>query len=71
MQRGELVVTIAGAQAVADDAAAARDRVLRVLLKSLPPSQAASLAAELTGTRRNECYERALEIVGAGPRQPA
>jgi hypothetical protein len=40
------------------------DRTLKSLLKFHSPSQAASLAAEITGLRRNACYARALELAG-------
>ena len=66
LQRGEIVVIVAGAEKAVRDAAAETDRVLRVLLKSLPPSTAAALAAELTGARRNDCYDRALELARSG-----
>lgn len=66
MRRGEIVVIVAGSTQTAKADGAERDRVLGVLLKSLPPSQAASIAAELTGTRRNDCYARALEMSRRG-----
>jgi len=62
MQRGELVLVVAGAEPRADAADAGRDRVLLALLKALPPSRAAAVAAELTGAGRNDCYRRALEL---------
>jgi 16S rRNA (cytidine1402-2'-O)-methyltransferase len=61
-QRGEFVLVVAGAPAAADADAASRDRVLRALLAELPLSQAVKLAAEITGGRRNELYDRALEL---------
>ncbi len=59
MARGETVIVVQGApvDAVADDADA--DRILRILLAELPASQAAKLAAQLTGRARKELYERA------------
>jgi 16S rRNA (cytidine1402-2'-O)-methyltransferase len=62
MARGELVLVVQGAaaQVAADDAEA--ERVLRVLLAELPVSQAARLAAQLTGRARKELYERALRL---------
>ncbi len=54
--RGEFVLLVEGApQAQETDAAEAR-RVLDSLLEELPPSQAARLAARLTGRGRDELY---------------
>lgn len=61
MTRGELVVVVEG-QSRAPAAQDEMDRVLRVLLASLPASRAAGLAAELTGASRNACYRRALVL---------
>jgi 16S rRNA (cytidine1402-2'-O)-methyltransferase len=68
MTRGELGILVAGAPPASDDAAASHEaeRVLCVLLAELPVSQAARLAAELTGRSRSELYERALGIKGSG-----
>ena len=60
MTRGEIVLVVQGAAraASADDAEA--ERVLRILLEDLPVSQAARIAAQLTGRSRKELYDRAL-----------
>jgi 16S rRNA (cytidine1402-2'-O)-methyltransferase len=67
--RGEIVLVVAGApQAPADDErgadghGGALDRVLRILLTELPLKQAAHLAAQITETRGNEAYKRALHL---------
>ena len=63
MSRGEIVVVVEGARAPSAGTTAAEiDRVLRILLKTLPPSQAAAIAAELTGAGRNACYARAMSL---------
>ena len=59
-QQGEFVLVLApgGAPAPALDA----ERVLAALLGALPPSEAAKLAARITGAPRNQLYRRALEL---------
>ncbi|MCB1742095.1 MAG: 16S rRNA (cytidine(1402)-2'-O)-methyltransferase [Gammaproteobacteria bacterium] len=66
--RGEFVIVVEGARQDDDDRAlAALTRTLQVLLEELPPAQAASLAARLTGARRNHAYRLALSLTGHGP----
>jgi 16S rRNA (cytidine1402-2'-O)-methyltransferase len=68
MARGEIVIVVSGATiagaALEFDAAV----LLRALLRELSPSQAAKIAAHLTGGKRSELYEAALKI--SGPRDP-
>ena len=63
MARGELVIVVSGAPA-AGGAALELDAgsLLRALLQELPPSQAAKIAAHLTGSKRSELYDAALQI---------
>lgn len=61
-QRGEFVVIVSGATAEADRASDEAERVLRILLDVLPVSQAASVAAKITGARKNDLYEQALKL---------
>lgn len=63
---GEFVLLIGGA-AAATAAAPEVDRVLRVLLAELPLKQASSLAARLTGIKRNQAYQRALVLRAETP----
>jgi len=57
--KGEFTLVVAGCQAPVSGDEAELRRVLEVLLEELSPSQAASLAAAITGTRRNEAYRLA------------
>ena len=65
MQRGEIVIIVEGVTGTSDGAGRAElERVLAVLLAELPASQAAGLAAKLTGTSRNLAYQLALDLTG-------
>ncbi len=66
MSRGELAVVVEGAADPPPTATEEIDRVLGVLLSSMPASQAAGLAAELTGAPRNDCYRRAVALATGG-----
>lgn len=59
--RGEFVLMLAGAPVVSADQADVQS-TLKTLLAELPVKQAASLTAKLTGKRKNEIYEQALEL---------
>lgn len=61
-RRGEFVILVHGAAAAAS-AAADTDRLLGILLEALPVSQAATLAARISGGRKNDLYRRALELI--------
>ena len=62
MSRGEIVIVVQGVtgRQAADDEEA--ERVLRELVAELPASQAARLAARITGRARRQLYERAIAI---------
>ncbi len=62
MQRGEIVILVAGARADLDQEEDALERAVRTLLEYLPVSQAADAAAKLTGTSRNRAYKLALRL---------
>ena len=58
--RGEVVIVVGGAPAVAVDQAEAL-RVARLLAEELPAAQAAALAARITGASRREVYRWMLD----------
>ena len=66
MSRGELVIVVEGAARVVATAQPAIDvqRLLQALLEELPPAQAAKIAARVSGAKRSELYELALELTG-------
>ncbi len=62
-KKGEFVVLVQGAAArESTDLDAEAERVLLILLKDLPVKQAASLAANITGLKKNALYQFALEL---------
>ena len=60
--RGEFVIVIAGAEDRPDESVEKGRLVMDVLLTELSVSQAASLAARISGTRKKVLYEYGLEI---------
>lgn len=65
MARGEIVIVVSGGTPAASGSAEMNaDAVLRALLDELPPSQAAKIAARLTGGKRSELYDAALRLGG-------
>jgi 16S rRNA (cytidine1402-2'-O)-methyltransferase len=62
LQRGEMVIIVEGATPANDAEESEIRRVLGVLLAQLSVSQAADLAATLTGASRNAAYRVALQL---------
>ena len=60
-QKGEFVILVEGAPA-ADADTAETERILSILLAECPVKQAASLAAQITGKKKNALYEQALAL---------
>lgn len=63
-QRGEIVVVVEGVRAVENDMAEG-ERVLGLLMKELPLKQAAQLASDITGIKKNSLYELGLRLKAA------
>ena len=63
-EKGEYVVLLEGAPSGGDAAEAEAERILNILLAECSVKQAASLAAQITGRKKNALYDRALEIKG-------
>lgn len=62
-QRGEFVLIIHAAPHTDDDAAMIEaKRILGILVAELPTKQAAAIAAEITGRKKNELYDLALKL---------
>ncbi|WP_410211376.1 16S rRNA (cytidine(1402)-2'-O)-methyltransferase [Aquirhabdus sp.] len=62
-QRGEIVLVIGGFDAEQEvENTEVTDKLLKRLLQDLPVKAAAQLAAELTGLKKNELYQRALSL---------
>jgi 16S rRNA (cytidine1402-2'-O)-methyltransferase len=66
-EKGEYVVVLEGASVAADHDLAEADRVLAILMAQCPLKQAAALAAQITGQKKNALYERALVLRDAAP----
>jgi 16S rRNA (cytidine1402-2'-O)-methyltransferase len=62
MTRGEIVIVVSGAPAASTALQLDADALLRALLEELSPSQAAKVAAHVTGGKRSELYEAALRL---------
>lgn len=63
-QKGEFVLIIQGVSQAekTDDTAIDVDKLLAALLEELPVKKTAALTAKLTGHKKNELYQRALEL---------
>lgn len=61
-QKGEFVVLVEGAPATTDDGAREAERILKILLAECPLKQAAALAAQITGQKKNALYQLALQL---------
>ena len=66
-RKGEFVVLVAGAPSGTKEVVEVRvDQLRSLLIKELPLKQAATLASEITGVKKNYLYNQALRIKGSG-----
>ncbi len=63
-EKGEFVILLEGAQTAEDAGDVEAERILSILLAECSVKQAANLAAQITGRKKNALYERALQIRG-------
>jgi 16S rRNA (cytidine1402-2'-O)-methyltransferase len=61
-QKGEFVVLVHGAVETPSMNQKDQDRLLAILLEELPVKQTATLASKITGVKKNQLYDRALEL---------
>jgi len=66
-RKGEFVLLLEGAAEADSGDEAEAERVLAILLQECPVSQAAGLAAKITGIKKNRLYERALQLRSEKP----
>ena len=59
-QKGEIVLVVAGKPDTGEQDQQKIDDLLKRLLQDLPVKPASQLAADLTGLKKNELYQRAL-----------
>jgi 16S rRNA (cytidine1402-2'-O)-methyltransferase len=64
MSRGEIVIIVRGSSVQVSAQSLNAEQVLRALLEDLPPSQAAKIAARISGEKRSELYARAVQLAG-------
>jgi len=63
-QRGEIVLVIAGAEEKNASTSVSAEKVLKLLLKELPASKAASITAKICGADKKAIYQAALKFQG-------
>lgn len=69
-QQGEFVLVLGPAAPVENDDVGQTDRMLRILLEELSVSDAARVAAKLSGGSKNAMYRRALALAGQDGSDP-
>ena len=64
-EKGEFVVIVEGAPVATNHDQIEADRILTILMAQCSLKQAAAMAAQITGQKKNALYERALELKAA------
>lgn len=64
-RKGEIAIVVQGANAKpqSDDIDIESERILKLLLKEVSTKKAAALTAEITGLRKNQLYQHALDLL--------
>ncbi len=65
-QKGEFVLVISGFEGTVNADEQSSREIISVLLNYLPPSQAAAAAAQITGQKKKQLYQIALQIQAEG-----
>lgn len=65
-RRGEFVILVSGLRGTTEEAGNEAKRILAILLESLPLKQAVELTIQLTGQKKNEIYDLALQLKKSG-----
>lgn len=68
-QKGEFVVLLEGAPTAGDQDQIEAERILTILLQECSVKQAATLAAHITGQKKNALYDRALQMKADSDRE--
>lgn len=68
-QKGEFVVLLEGAPTAGDQDQIEAERILTILLQECSVKQAATLAAQITGQKKNALYDRALQMKADSDRE--
>lgn len=64
-EKGEYVIVLEGLPSTTDGDSVETDRILTILLADCSVKQAAAMAAQITGQKKNALYDRALQLSSA------
>jgi 16S rRNA (cytidine1402-2'-O)-methyltransferase len=66
-QRGEIVLVLAGNTVSNENLSADAEKIVKTLMRDLPITKAASLAAKITGDDKKQLYQLALTLQNKSP----